>query len=83
MTLTEMAVKEIVISPRDNLFRPGRRAIRGMLDKPHSPVTIFQVPYGHDLPSSRSGQRHANCLHERTRPINNKDAHTREAIYDM
>jgi hypothetical protein len=42
--LTEMAVKEHVISPRDNLFRPRRRAGRGMLGKPHWAVNVFRVP---------------------------------------
>jgi hypothetical protein len=32
--LTDMAVKEIVISLRDNLLRPRRRAMQGMLGKP-------------------------------------------------
>jgi hypothetical protein len=41
--LTDMAVEEIVISPRDNLFR----AMRGMLRKPRWPVIVFRVPYPH------------------------------------
>jgi hypothetical protein len=29
--LTEMTAEELTVYPRDNLFRPGRRAVRGML----------------------------------------------------
>jgi hypothetical protein len=43
-----MAVEELVISPRDSLFRPGRQARRGMLDKPHGLVTVFCVPCRHE-----------------------------------
>eukprot|EP00873_Tetraselmis_striata_P036044 jgi/Tetstr1/456308/TSEL_043064.t1 len=45
--LTEMAVEELTVAPRAGLFRPGRRDGRGMIGRPHWPVTVFRVPFRH------------------------------------
>ena len=42
--LTEMAAEEVVLEPRAGLFRPGRRAGRGMVGRPHWQVSVFRVP---------------------------------------
>jgi hypothetical protein len=43
--LTEMASKEIIFTPRRDLFQPRRRALRGTTCSPHWHVTIFCVPF--------------------------------------
>eukprot|EP00873_Tetraselmis_striata_P019580 jgi/Tetstr1/439844/TSEL_028255.t1 len=45
--LTEMAVEELTVAPRAGLFRPGRRDGRGMIGRPHWPVTVSRVPFRH------------------------------------
>jgi hypothetical protein len=38
-----MALTETFLPARAHLFRPGRRHGRGIVCKPHWPVTIFQI----------------------------------------
>eukprot|EP00873_Tetraselmis_striata_P012026 jgi/Tetstr1/432290/TSEL_021692.t1 len=45
--LTELAVEPLTVAPRAGLFRPGRQDGRGMIGRPHWPVTVFRVPFRH------------------------------------
>eukprot|EP00873_Tetraselmis_striata_P043195 jgi/Tetstr1/463459/TSEL_008352.t1 len=45
--LTDMVIEELTVAPRAGLFRPERREGRGMIGRPHWPVTIFRAPFRH------------------------------------
>jgi hypothetical protein len=71
--LNEMASEELIVAPRQNLFRSGRRALRGLIGSPHWAVTIFQVPPGQALLKTRTCERSVGSFCRTTpRPLNSR-----------